>query len=137
MLCGQDRCHGAQTLKGQLLRFAEVGAVKLAPALAVGAPVPAATLIARWLFARREGAQRTAKGEGARCAQPGIPGWRSHRQPLVLSVSLVDQGLILHDRHGLVLVLHNASLAGSHTPVPKQYSTSSGTGVRHRNVADV
>jgi hypothetical protein len=37
------------------------------------------TLMARWLFACRGGPQSTAKGKSARCAQPGIPGWSSHR----------------------------------------------------------
>src|SRR6266567_1554639 len=102
----QGHCCGVQPVAGQLLRLAEIDPIELAVALAVGAPVLASTFIARWLFARREGPQRTAKGEGARRAQPGIPGWRFHRQPFVLSASLVGQGLILHDRHGLVLVLH-------------------------------
>src|SRR5215472_6577101 len=108
LLTRQGHCCCVQTVEGQLLRLAEIDPIELTFALAVGAPVLASTLIARWLFARREGPQRTAKSEGARCAQPCIPGWRSHRQPLVLSASLVGQGLTLHDRHGLVLVLHNA-----------------------------
>src|SRR5215831_14850002 len=73
---------------------------------AVGAPVPASTLIARWLLACREGPQRIAKSEAACGVQPGKPCRRSHLQPMVFSVSPVHEGLTLHDRLDLVLVLH-------------------------------
>src|SRR6516165_2164535 len=99
-------CCGVQPVEGQLLRLAKIDPVESSFMLAVGAPVLASPLIARRLPARREAPQRTAKGEAACGAQPGIPDWRSHRQPMVLSVLPIDQGLSLHDRHGLVLVLH-------------------------------
>ena len=108
VLCGQGCCHGVQPLECHFLRLAEIDPVELAFALVVGAPVPAPTLIARLLFVRSEGPERTAKGEGARCTQPGIPIWRSHRQPAILSAPLIDQGIILHHRHSLLIFIINS-----------------------------
>src|SRR5262249_14707223 len=53
--------------------LAEIAGGKLAMRFAVGFPVPAATLVARALFARREGACLAAKGKGGGRLQPGIP----------------------------------------------------------------
>ena len=106
VLSGQGDCHNVQSFKRHLLRFAEIDPVERSFTPAVGSPIPATTLIARLLFASGEGPERTPKGEGASCAQPAIPGWRSHRQPAVLPVSLVDQGIILYYRNSGVVVPH-------------------------------
>src|SRR5436309_3882562 len=118
-------CHGVQSLQGHFLRLAHIDPVELSTPLAIGAPVPVATLIARTLATHGKGSERTAHAEVSGCLQPGIPGGGSHLQPTVVSVSLIDQGLAFYESRGLVLVAHAHHQRGSNTQVPEQYSTCS------------
>src|SRR5258708_19672259 len=100
--------------------------VELASTLAVGAPVPVPTLIARLLSAHGKGSERTAHTEVGGSLQPGIPGGGSHPQLRVLSVSLIAQRLTFAESTSLVLVAHPHPQTLPTTPVPEQYSICSG-----------
>src|SRR5437667_9338757 len=80
VLCGKARCDGVEPVERHLLRRAHIDAVELALALAVGAPVPAPTLIARLLAADSKGSERTAHTKAGGRPQPGIPGGGAHPQ---------------------------------------------------------
>src|SRR5262249_25454299 len=93
ILPGKARGHGMQAVEGQLLRFAEIDPVTSSLTLAVGAPVPVPALMASLLAADGKGSERAAHAEAGGRLQPAIPGGGSHTQVVVLSVSLVAQGL--------------------------------------------
>src|SRR6266566_4858837 len=123
VLSSQCRCHGIQPLECQLLRLAYIDTVELAVTLAIGAPVRPTALVARLLFARRERAAVVGKGEGGGRTQPGIPGWGSDHQCLLLSILLKDQCMTPDDRSCLC---HDTLLSYTRYPAPslsEQYST--------------
>src|SRR6266568_1525888 len=122
VLCGQGRSDGSEPVERHLLRRAQIDAVELASALAVGTPVPVPTLIARLLSADGKGSERTAHTEAGGRPQPGIPGRGSHPELIVLSVSLIDQRLTFDESSRPVLVAHAHHQTVPNTPVPEQYS---------------
>src|SRR5438477_13232 len=93
-------------VEGHLLRRAHIDTVELAFALAVGAPIPVPTLIARLLSAHGKGSEQTAHTENGGSPQPGIPGGGSHTELIVLSVSLIAQRLTFDESSSPVLVAH-------------------------------
>src|SRR5690349_25009547 len=97
VLCCQGGCDCCEPCERQLLRRAHIDTAELA----VGAPVPASALVPRLLATCRERADLAAESEGGCGAQPGIPGWGIYGEPVVLPIPLVDQGIILHNRHDL------------------------------------
>src|SRR5438270_9131046 len=124
-LCGQGCGDGREPFERQLLRRPHIDTVELPSALAVGAPVPGPTLIARLLSAHGKGSERTAHAEDGGSPQPGIPGGGSHPQLIVLSVSLIAQRLTFYESSSPVLVAHVPPQTVPNTPVPEQYSICS------------
>src|SRR6266567_7386789 len=125
VLCGQGCGDGPEPVERHLLLCAQIDAVELASALAVGTPVPGPTLIARLLSADGKGSQRTAHTEAGGRPQPGKPGGATHPQLIVLSVSLIDQRLTFYESTGPVLVAHVPPQTVPNTSVPEQYSICS------------
>src|SRR2546421_8319200 len=124
-LCGQGCGDGREPFERQLLRRPHIDTVELPSALAVGAPVPGPTLIARLLSAHGKGSERAAHAEDGGSPQPGIPGGASHTELIMLSVPLIAQRLTFYESSSPVLVAHAHPQTVPNTSVPEQYSICS------------
>lgn len=87
-----------QAFTGHCFWFAEIGREESSSALAIGFPVPAASLVARTFFACREGTRSTAKGEGRRSLESRIPLGRTQYDLLRLPVPLIGERILLYGR---------------------------------------